>query len=407
MLFSINVGAESILTRDRLFGDLGGFRASMSKVGINLTPRLALFYQGVASGGNNTNGEFGGTFDGIVNIDGGKLGLWNGLGFNMHSTTRFGYDVLEDAGIFVLPNTGMLYPLPGDYHSTQVTGLYFSQLMFDNRAQMLIGKLNVVDLVSGIFPNTLDYGVQGFWNTNATVSAMPWFRWLTLSMYGMAVWTLKDGMPSTGIGLLGENLVSTTWDIDGSFDDGVGLVAFQRFTYQMAGKPGYVLIFGGGSTKDYPSLAPSDWLNIPPAPPVDAVTHRPWGVAAYWHQVLWQNADDKTRHAQITLGGSVADDNPSYSNSNFFAAFEVVGPLAHRPKDRMGIAMWYTGLGDNFVSILSHADIELRDTWGMELQYSFEVIPSFRLSADLQLVKNETVGSNTAIIPGVRTVIEL
>jgi hypothetical protein len=49
---------------------------------------------------------------------------------------------------------------------------------------------------------------------------------------------------------------------------------------------------------------------------------------------------------------------------------------------------------------------ELRNTWGFEMYYNYELTPWSHLSADLQLVQNQRKGDDFAIIPGVRMVID-
>jgi carbohydrate-selective porin OprB len=120
--------AEDIWTRDKLTGDWRGLRSDLSKHGIDIGLRLSYYGQRVTSGGVDKNGEFGGTMDYRFNFDTNKLfGTWKGFSVNMHARTRFGQDVLADAGGMTLPNTGMLMPLPGDYHDTDITGLIVNQ----------------------------------------------------------------------------------------------------------------------------------------------------------------------------------------------------------------------------------------------------------------------------------------
>ena len=66
-------------SRKHLTGDWGGERAKLAEHGITLDLRLSQFYQGVASGGKNTNFAYGGKLDYILKLDGKKLGLWEGL----------------------------------------------------------------------------------------------------------------------------------------------------------------------------------------------------------------------------------------------------------------------------------------------------------------------------------------
>lgn len=237
----------NILTRKKLTGDWAGLRQDLAHHGINVDHRLSQFYQGVTSGGVNTNSEYGGSMDYIVNVDGHKLGLWQGIGLNMHATTRFGNDIGADAGAFALPNTALLYPLPGDYHGTDITGLMLYQAL-SPRFLLVGGKLNAVDVVTGLFPE-VSFGGAGFMNVNALVTALPWFRWVNLSMWGGGFEVLSKEGVQGGVLALGLDNVTTKWDVSDSFDDGVGALGFWRFFYKLDDKPGYVMFLLGGSNK--------------------------------------------------------------------------------------------------------------------------------------------------------------
>ena len=177
-----------ILTRKELSGGWFGLRNDLDERGIDIDLRLSQYYQGVASGGVDTNGEYGGTMDYRVNVDGDKLGLWPGFGINTHARTRFGEDVSSDAGSLTLPNAGMLMQSPGDFHGTNITGFTVSQTfpLFKGReGAVTVGNLDVIDLVTGFFPH-LGYGQEGLWNVNSLVSAMPWFGSVQgRSLYGV------------------------------------------------------------------------------------------------------------------------------------------------------------------------------------------------------------------------------
>jgi carbohydrate-selective porin OprB len=136
---------------------------------------------------------------------------------------------------------------------------------------------------------------------------------------------------------------------------------------------------------------------------------KPWNIALYLSQVFWQAEDDPNRKATILIGGTGGPDEPQFAQWNLFTAVEAYGPMASRPRDRMGVAFWYNWLSDAFVDTLSDLPIDpirLRDTWGFELYYNIEINKWLHLTPDLQIVKNEFKGDNMAIIPGIRMVMD-
>ena len=101
--FADQSSGDTLWTRDKLTGDWGGARTYLSDHGIDIGIRLSYYGQRVSSGGRDQNGEWGGTMDYRLNLDGKKLfGTWDGLSFNLHARTRRGKDVLADAGAAVV-----------------------------------------------------------------------------------------------------------------------------------------------------------------------------------------------------------------------------------------------------------------------------------------------------------------
>jgi porin len=407
--------AEDIWTRDKLTGDWRGLRSDLSKHGIDIGLRLSYYGQRVTSGGVDKNGEFGGTMDYRFNFDTNKLfGTWKGFSVNMHARTRFGQDVLADAGGMTLPNTGMLMPLPGDYHDTDITGLIVNQYFpagEEHIGLLTLGKIDILDAVTLFFPYA-SYGQEGFWNVNSLVSALPWFGAVNgLSLYGgwLATINKEHQIGQSAILVTGtENVTTatTSWDsASDSFDDGAWIAAFHRFLYKLDGKPGYFMIFGGYSTRDQPSNDPHDFIFKPGEGIEDTDEEKPWDIAAYVSQVFWQAEGDPKRKATILIGGTAGPDDPQFAQYNFFAALEAYGPMASRPHDRMGVAFWYSWLSDEFTDLVSPV-ADLQDLYGLELYYNFAINKWLHLSPDLQLIENEREDDDLAVILGGRLVID-
>jgi porin len=409
---SFKASIKEVWDRDKLTGDWGGLRTDLAEHGIDIGLRLSQYGQGVSSGGVNRNAEYGGTMDYRANIDAKKLfGLWEGLSFNIHARSRFGQDINADAGAFVLPNAGLLTPLPGNYHGTNVTGLTVNQTfsISDEHAGLFtLGKLDIIDALTLFFPS-VSFGQEGFSNVNSLVTALPWFGAVNgLSLYGgwLATVNQEYQIGQSAILVTGtENVTTTMSGLSDSFDDGVWIAAFHRFLYKLDDKPGYFMVFGGFSTKDQASNDRHDFVVKPGQGIQSTNQQKPWDIALYLSQVLWQAEGDSKRNTSILIGGTAGPDNPQFAQYNFFTAVEAYGPVASRPHDRMGVAGWYNWLSDDFKDLVSPV-LRLRDTYGFEFYYNIEINKWLHLTPNLQLVRNERKADDFATIAGVRMVMD-
>ncbi len=392
------------LTWPKMTGDWGGLRTDLAEHGIEIELRLSQFYQGVASGGANTKFAYGGKLDYILNIDGKKLGLWEGLFVTMHAETQFGESINGDAGAFALPNTPMLYPLPNK-HETAITGLLVQQALSKNFV-LAGGKINAVDLWTMVYPH-MGGGIDGFANTNMIASAVPWLRWVNLSILGGGGLVLTDdGQIQGGVLAFDTNNSTTTTGIDELFDSGACVLGLWRFFFDVCDKPGSLLFAGGGSTREYDSLARSDWAFVPGLGLSGKKKDGAWTVGAYYDQVFWQAPDNDKKNLRLYTGWSLSDGNPSFGRWGGFASVEGWGLLPNREQDRMGVGGFFNQLSSDFKALASAIGVNLRNTWGAELYYNAEITPWFHLTGVLQVVQNQNGSDDPAIILGLRAVID-
>lgn len=411
--FAAESTGDSIWTREHLFGDWGGLRTKLGEHGVGIDIKSSQFYQDVTSGGvdSGNSGEYGRKLDLWVNVDAQKLfNSWEGLSFSMHVENREGKDVLADAGSLVLPNAPLMYPLPGEYDGTDVTGFTVNQTLFGGKAAALAGKLNAFDLLNGFFPHVVDSGLEGFQNANSFMSMLSWGRYLTLSQYGAGAWTIGSKFGAqTGFIVAGGGNTTTTWDTSDSFDGGSSIMGFHRFIHEFDDKPGYVYLAAGGSTKDYPKTDPVDWTFSPAEGIQSEADGKPWDVALYFYQVVWEATpgNDK-RFVNIFTGGSFGDDKVSFADWDVFFNIQAFGLLDSRPNDRMGFAAHYYHLADGFVDLVNTAGGGLHDeVWTTEAYYNVQLTPWLHLTPNFQYVQNEQSDDDPAVIIGTRLVVDL
>ena len=323
----------------------------------------------------------------------------------MHAETQFGNSILDDAGGFAFPNTQMLLPLPG-YRGTAITGLLVQQALSKNLV-LAGGKINVIDFWDMVYPHTASAGVDGFMNTNMIASALPWLRWVNLSVMGGGALVLADdGQIQGGVLAFDSQNSSTTSGFDDLFEEGTAILGMWRFFFNVDDKPGSLLFVGGASSRDYTSLDKSDWGIVPPKGLTAKKKNETWTTAVYYDQVFWQSPDIDKKNLRLLTGWSISDGNPSFIKWGGFASVEGWGLLPNRENDRMGVGAFYNQLSSEFKDLTSAVGVKLRNTWGTELYYNAEITPWFHLTPNLQVVQNQNRSDSTAVILGLRGVID-
>jgi porin len=304
----------------------------------------------------------------------------------------------------------MLMPAPGDYEHTDITGFTVSQyLPIFGLSIVEAGKLDVVDLLTLFFPN-VGYGQEGFWNANSQVSALPWLGAVQgLSLYGGIGATINQEhkIIQSGVVITGTENVSTRPVGKGSGGSGTWIAAFHRFLWKTDGDghQGYLMIFAGGSTREQPSNDPHDFLIVPGEGIEDEDEEKPWDVALYLYQDFWQAKGDPKRKANFMFGGTAGPDNPQYVQYNLFANVEVFGLMDSRPRDRMGAAAYWNGLSDEYKDLVSPV-ADLEDIYGFEIYYNYSINKWLHLTPDLQIVDTAMKEEDTAVIAGLRLVVD-
>jgi porin len=132
--------------RDKLTGDWGGLRSNLVGDGLSFDLSYTSFYQGMFSGTGNDDFEFGDRVDALINLDSGKLGLWQGGGLHTHLEYNSGNAPAWRGGTLLPVNTGMGLPI-GEAGNVVASSIYLSQRLSDS-ASLMVGKINVVDLLA-------------------------------------------------------------------------------------------------------------------------------------------------------------------------------------------------------------------------------------------------------------------
>ena len=105
-------------------------------------------------------------------------------------------------------------------------------------------------------------------------------------------------------------------------------------------------------------------------------------------------------------GGTIADNNPSFSDWNAFARIEGYGLKRSRAGDRVGFSGWYNGISNDVINLAAPIQ-NVRDNWGLETYYNAEITPWCHLTGDMQVLQNSNADTDTSLVLGTRLIITL
>ena len=379
---------DGLWARGELTGDWGGARPKLADRGIGLDLDFTGFGVGLLSGTGEEAFEASGRGDAFLTFDAGKLGLWKGGRLSTHFEYRGGK--LPPSGGALWPaSTGTFLPLDARDELVMST-FQFSQTL--GRATLIVGKINVVDLLAGD-PFFGGWGTRRFMNVAlvappsgllppvimgaiATYAAQPWS--LTAMAYDPHDRT-RDYFPG---------------DL---FDDGVNLSLAGAWSGAWRGRPTSLSLSGTYSTREGTDL--SDVL-LPPG--LEAGTRvGSWSLGIQGGHLLVPSSALPGRGLGVYLRALLADGNPNPIRAGVMGGLAGQGVVPGRERDTFGVGYFYYAFSDALQSAVSPV-VPFEDEQGLEVYYSLAATPWFRLTADLQVVNPASGAARTAVTGAVR-----
>lgn len=380
---------------DELAASMASMAKSMEASGFIYAPGVHQFYQGVASGGQDREFEYGAKVDQFFTLDSDKLGLWDGGMMSMHVESRLGDDVNLDAVGFAPANTAMLYPKLGE-HDTAITGLVLGQNITEE-VQLVAGKFNALDMFYGMYPQT-GRGVNGFMNASMVIP-FGLARVAPLAFLGAGVTRYEGKLPQSSLVVYDTNDCSTTSGFDQLGDNGCNIMGTWRIFTETGGLPGSHLFGGAWSTGEFVSFDPTGWIVDPVQGIVAVPQDGAYSLFYIFEQSLWTG--EGGRNAGLLSQWSLADEETSPIGWTGNVGLQAQGLVQSRPRDRMGVGYFYTALSDDFRALLSPLR-DLGDVHGGEAYYSIAVMPGLYVTANLQAIEPADAGNDTAVVAGLR-----
>jgi porin len=390
--------AASWLEGDTLTGDWAGRRTTLKEdYGITLAPRLTQFYQGLSAGDGDHDFEYGGKADLLMNADLSKLGLWKGLSLTVHAEYNFGESNTGAGGTLIPPNTALLFPGMEGSDAFDLSSVYFMQ-HFSKSVTVLAGKINMMDLAA-TKPFMGGAGIDSFWNL--TFAAPP-TGLVPPYLFG-ALLSVRTEPANFGLWIYDPNSVINKSGFEDPFDNGVtirGSVDFPVTIAGLSGHQGFVALYSTEANADLSDIGRN---TLPPFPPNSpGIKDRNYYFAYSFDQYLYQPSKDSKEGVGLFGQFGISDGNPSRLYWSALVGIGGTGLIPGRDHDNWGIGYYYDAPSPDLKDSLPL--LTIRDEQGMEIFYNFAVTPFFTVGVDLQVI-NPSLGSETAVLPGLRSVI--
>jgi porin len=226
-----------------------------------------------------------------------------------------------------------------------------------------------------------------------------------------------------------ENLVFTAMFMDkqeSSLDDNLGSLGDEGWntmfgaagTYELFGLPGGSSLAGAYAWDgDFTTIGEGQLNPIPPDPDLGSQSTS-WAIAGTHWQYLWVFEDDVPAASTLNLRDGrpdlrgwgaffmwgYADEDSNPFQWTLAGGIAGKGIVPGRPNDVLGLGYFYAELAEGGVI---DRQIGVRDgEQGFEIYYEAQVTPWLHLTPDLQVVRPGFASNDTAVILGLRAVVD-
>ena len=381
--------ANSIWTRSRLSGDWWGARSHLADHGVTLDLRYTSFYQGLASGTGDKDFEYGGKMDAFINLDSGKMGLWEGGGFHSHLEYSHGDAPANLGGAIFAVNTALFWPV-GTPEELVATSLYFTQKVGD-RSSIALGKFNPVDLLAAD-PFYGGWGIDRFMNL---ILAAPPSGLIPVVFMG-AVGSSRTESVAWTIMVFDPNDRTNDYFPGDLFKDGVNFSVSGAHTTAVAGRKTTFAVTGLYSTAEG-----VDYSTLPPG--FETTTKSgAYNVNFEFKHNLQESTTQPNASWGFYFKVATADGNPNYVQSSVIAGIGGRALFFGRPQDSFGLGAYRYNLSDELQDTLL-PNTKFKDESAIEAFYSCAVMPWLFVGGDIQYIDPAAGNFDNALVLALRT----
>ncbi len=384
---------------NKLTGNWGGARDSLSNSGITLQPRVTLFQQNFVKGTGQNNSVFAGKADLKIILNGGKIGIKR-LTLITQIEQNFGESLNGAGGVAIPLNTATTFPGINGTNALDISSLYFIY-QFGQKNSLLLGKINVIDLAaSSLYSGGA--GIDSFWNMNfaAPVSGITpaYIFGSVASIYTKALkWTFMVYDPVSAVNRSG---------LENPFSQGVTFSASIEKTIQIGGLPGTHALKASYSTQDGSDLYDLGDIIFPTRSSTVNLEDDRYYFSYRFTQQLGKIPNTEKGWGLFGQVG-ISDGNP---NPVDFGALLGIGGnsfFKSRSKDEWGLGIYHYSISSPIDQFAAENGIPLRNETGLEIFYQFWINDWFSLGGNTQYIVPLVKNNDNAIFIGLRSSILL
>jgi porin len=382
------------LERDTLIGDWGG-RHWLKERGITLMPRFTQFYQGMTSGDDDSDFEYGSKADVLLDADLTKLGFWKGLSLTVHAEYNFGESVNGRGGTVIPVNTALAFPGIEGQDAYDFSSVYFKQ-KFGDSISLSLGKINIVD-VCAVKPFHGGDGIDSFWNATFVV---PPSGTVPPYIFG-AMLSVRTEAATYGLWVYDPNSAVNKSGFENPFNNVTirGNVSFPVTIAGLSGHQGFATSYSTQPGTDLETLDEDIYLPTFKA----GVKNDRYYVNYTFDQYLYQKKENPDEGVGLFGQFGISDGNPNKLYWSAFGGLQGTGLIPGRSRDNWGAGYYYDAWSSDMKDSL-RSIMFIRDEQAWEFFYNFSVAPWLTLGADLQII-TPGLSDDTAVFSGLRTVI--
>jgi porin len=347
----------------------------------------------VAGDGDRTF-RYGGRIDGFAVIDGDRLGLWQGLSFQLHGEFVYGQNTNRVGTRLLLPvNAALSFPRSND----EAFDLSYSVVQRIGKVRIQAGKINLLEASSAI-PIIGGGGKEGFQHIGI---ASPPALLASPKIYGALV-TAPAGPLLLTVGVWTPDDWTERYLPSGAFEDGVNAMFVALLPARIAGAKGLhsisILVTSRKVLpgQDFPDIQPPPGIELLPPVPAGG-THIKYAL----QQFLWQDPADPRRGWGFFGHIGLSSGTPDILDWNMTAGLAGSVPIRSRPLDRFGIGYFRFSLTERVEAGLGQL-LPVKDEQGVEIYYTAQLGRHIRLTANGQIIDPVVRDAGTAVYLGLR-----